>query len=115
MASSPPAAGDPGGSVLTESRPGLDASTPRMWRVLLHNDDFTTQEFVVWVLETVFRKPEAEAFEIMLHVHHAGIGVAGVYTKEIAETKVAATERLAEQHEFPLRVSMEPEPEEAKR
>jgi ATP-dependent Clp protease adaptor protein ClpS len=51
----------------------------------------------------------------MLHVHQAGIGVAGVYTKEIAETKVAATERLAEQNEFPLRVSMEPEPEEAKR
>jgi len=86
-----------------------------MWRVLLHNDDFTTQEFVVWVLETVFKRPAAEAFQVMLHVHHAGIGVAGVYTREIAETKVAATERLAEQHEFPLRVSMEPEPEEAKR
>jgi ATP-dependent Clp protease adaptor protein ClpS len=51
---------------------------------------------------------------IMLHVHHAGMGVAGVYTKEVAETKVAATERLAEQHEYPLRVSMEPEPEEGK-
>lgn len=115
MSSSTPAAADPNSGVLTESRPGLDASMPRMWRVLLHNDDFTTQEFVVWVLETVFRKAAAEAFEIMLHVHHAGIGVAGVYTKEIAETKVSATERLAEQHEFPLRVSMEPEPEEVKR
>lgn len=110
-----PTGTDPGSGVLTESRPGLESSTPRMWRVLLHNDDFTTQEFVVWVLETVFRKAAAEAFEIMLHVHRAGIGVAGVYTKEIAETKVAATESLAEQHEFPLRVSMEPEPEEAKR
>ena len=115
MSSSPSVGETPGGGVLTESRPGLESSTPRMWRVLLHNDDFTTQEFVVWVLETVFKKPSADAFEIMLHVHQAGIGVAGVYTKEIAETKVAATERLAEQNEFPLRVSMEPEPEEAKR
>ncbi len=110
-----PAGADPGSGVLTESRPGLESARPRLWRVLLHNDDFTTPEFVVWVLETVFRKSEAEAFQIMLHVHHGGVGVAGVYTKEIAETKVAATERLAEQHEFPLRVSMEPEPEEAKR
>ncbi len=114
MASNP-AGADPGSGVLAESRPGLESSTPRMWRVLLHNDDFTTQEFVVWVLETVFGKSAADAFEIMLHVHHAGIGVAGVYTREIAETRMAATERLAEQHEFPLRVSMEPEPEEAKR
>ena len=114
MASNPTGA-DPGSGVLTESRPGLDSSTPRMWRVLLHNDDFTTQEFVVWVLETVFRTSASEAFAIMLHVHHAGIGVAGVYTREIAETRMAATERVAEQHEFPLRVSMEPEPEEAKR
>jgi ATP-dependent Clp protease adaptor protein ClpS len=110
-----PAAGDPDSGVLTASKPGLDAVTPRMWRVLLHNDDFTTQEFVVWVLESVFQKSDADAFQIMLHVHHAGIGVAGIYTKEIAETKLAATERLAEQNEFPLRVSMEPEPEEAKR
>ena len=115
MSSSPSVGETPGGGVLTESRPGLESSTPRMWRVLLHNDDFTTQEFVVWVLETVFKKPSADAFEIMLHVHQAGLGVAGVYTREIAETKVAATERLAEQNEFPLRVSMEPEPEEAKR
>ncbi len=114
MASNP-AGADPGSGVITEPRPGLDSSTPRMWRVLLHNDDFTTQEFVVWVLETVFKKAGSDAFEIMLHVHHAGIGVAGVYTREIAETRMAATERLAEQHEFPLRVSMEPEPEEAKR
>ncbi len=79
MSSSTPAGATPGGGVLTESRPGLESSTPRMWRVLLHNDDFTTQEFVVWVLETVFKKPSADAFEIMLHVHQAGIGVAGVY------------------------------------
>jgi ATP-dependent Clp protease adaptor protein ClpS len=103
---------DPRGGVLTEPRPTVERTPPRPWRVLLHNDDFTTQEFVVWVLQTVFGKPTAEAMAIMLHVHHAGIGVAGSYTREVAETKVAATERLAEQHEYPLRVSMEPEPEE---
>jgi ATP-dependent Clp protease adaptor protein ClpS len=107
-----PHGADPRGGVLTESRPAVERTPPRPWRVLLHNDDFTTQEFVVWVLQTVFGKPMTEAMNIMLHVHHAGIGVAGVYTREVAETKVAATERLAEQHEFPLRVSMEPEPEE---
>lgn len=97
-----------------ESRPEVERTPPRSWRVLLHNDDYTTQEFVVWLLETVFAKSGAEATTIMLHVHHAGVGVAGVYTKEVAETKVAAAERLAEQHEYPLRVSMEPEPEEGK-
>ena len=106
---------DPRDAVLTESRSDVRQDTPRMWRVLLHNDDFTTQEFVVWVLETVFHKPPAEAMTIMLHVHHAGIGVAGIYTKDVAETKIAATERLAEQHEFPLRVTMEPEPQETRR
>jgi ATP-dependent Clp protease adaptor protein ClpS len=83
-----------------------------MWRVLLHNDDYTTQEFVVWVLETVFGKPQAEALAIMLRVHQTGLGVAGIYTRDVAETKVAAARRLAEQHEFPLLVTMEPEPQE---
>ena len=83
-----------------------------MWRVLLHNDDYTTQEFVVWVLETVFHKSTAEAFAIMMLVHQSGIGLAGIFTRDIAETKVTATRRMAEQHEYPLLVTMEPEPEE---
>lgn len=112
MSTGNPAGADPRTGVLTESRPDVERTPPRQWRVLLHNDDYTTQEFVVWLLESVFAKARAEAMAIMLHVHHAGIGVAGVYTKEVAETKVAAAERLAEQHEYPLRVSMEPEPEE---
>ena len=58
-----------------------------MWRVLLHNDDYTTQEFVVWVLESVFRKPRMEAVEVMMRVHLSGIGVAGIYTHDVAETK----------------------------
>ena len=82
---------------------------PRLWKVLLHNDDFTTQEFVVWVLESIFHLPHAEAFTIMMHVHQAGVGVAGLYTRDVAETKVKATQQLAEQHEFPLLVTIEPE------
>jgi ATP-dependent Clp protease adaptor protein ClpS len=94
---------------------GIDErlQAPRLWRVLLHNDDFTTQEFVVWVLETVFQKDPAEARAIMLHVHLSGVGVAGLYTRDVAETKQKATQRLAEQQEFPLLVTVEPEPEGA--
>jgi ATP-dependent Clp protease adaptor protein ClpS len=101
---------DPDGSTLTESRVERKVSRPRMWRVLLHNDDYTTQDFVVWVLETVFRKAPGEAFEIMMSVHRSGLGVAGVYTHDVAETKLKATRQLAEQNEFPLLVTMEPEP-----
>jgi ATP-dependent Clp protease adaptor protein ClpS len=99
-------------SVLTESRTDHKLQRPQMWRVLLHNDDYTTQEFVVWVLETVFHKSAAEAFAIMMLVHQSGLGLAGIFTRDIAETKVTATRRLAEQHEYPLLVTMEPEPEE---
>ena len=100
---------DFGESTLTESRSDQQLQQPRMWRVLLHNDDYTTQDFVVWVLETVFHKPTAEAFDIMLSVHRSGMGVAGVYTHDVAETKLKTTRHLAEEHEFPLLVTMEPE------
>ena len=103
--------GDPRESILTESRDELKLERPRMWRVLLHNDDYTTQEFVVWVLESVFRKPRAEAFTIMMSVHRSGLGVAGVYTHDVAETKLKTTRQMAEEQEFPLLVTMEPEPE----
>ena len=98
-------------STLTETRSEQKLERPRMWRVLLHNDDYTTQEFVVWVLETIFRKPRAEAFTIMMNVHRSGLGVAGVYTHDVAETKVKATQQMAEEQEFPLLVTMEPEAE----
>ena len=83
--------------------------TPRLWRVLLHNDDYTTQEFVVWVLEEVFRRTRSEAHAIMMHVHTTGIGVAGVYTRDVAETRQRQTLKLAEQEQCPLQVSIEPE------
>ena len=102
----------PSESVLTESRTTEKVQQPPMWRVLLHNDDYTTQEFVVYILETVFNKPQAEAFAIMMRVHQSGLGIAGIYTRDVAETKVKAARQLAEQNEFPLLVTMEPEPQE---
>src|SRR2546426_3406160 len=100
-------------STLTEQRQERKLQRPRLWRVLLHNDDYTTQDFVVWVLETVYHKPQAEAFTIMMSVHRTGLGIAGVYTRDVAETKVKTTKELAEGHEFPLLVTMEPETEPA--
>jgi ATP-dependent Clp protease adaptor protein ClpS len=96
-------------STLTASKPDQQVRRPRMWRVLLHNDDYTTQEFVVWVLESIFQKPFAEAFAIMMSVHQSGLGVAGVYTHDVAETKLRTTMETAEAHEFPLLVTMEPD------
>ena len=105
---------DAGESTLTESRTDQQLSPPRLWRVLLHNDDYTTQDFVVWVLESIFNKSTAEAFAIMLSVHRSGLGLAGVYTHDVAETKLKATRQAAEEHEFPLLVTMEPESESDK-
>ncbi len=82
---------------------------PPRYKVLLHNDDFTSREFVVEVLKGVFHRPEPEAVQIMLHVHNNGVGVAGIYTYEVAETKVRTVEGLASQREFPLMLSIEPE------
>jgi ATP-dependent Clp protease adaptor protein ClpS len=98
-------------STLTESRSEQKVQRPRMWRVILHNDDYTTQEFVVWVLETIFQKPRGEAFAIMMSVHRSGTGVAGIFTHDVADTKMKATQQLAEEHEFPLLVTLEPETE----
>jgi ATP-dependent Clp protease adaptor protein ClpS len=98
-------------STLTVPRVEERLKRPRMWRVLLHNDDYTTQEFVVWVLEQIFHKPHAEAFAIMLSVHQSGLGVAGVYTHDMAATKVQSATDAAEAQDFPLLVTMEPEPD----
>jgi ATP-dependent Clp protease adaptor protein ClpS len=96
-----------GTATKTRTRPKLQA--PSMWQVILHNDDYTTQDFVVMVLKSVFRKPEAEAVRIMLDVHKHGKGIAGLYPHDIAETKVLHVKALAEQREFPLLCTMEPE------
>ncbi len=80
---------------------------PPLYKVLLHNDDYTTKEFVVQVLQYVFHKEQTEAVQIMLHVHKKGIGVAGVYSYEFAETKVALVESLAKEEEYPLKCTLE--------
>ena len=91
--------------VVTESEKKL--KPPPMYKVLLHNDDYTTMEFVVEILQGVFQRSHTEATQIMLHVHRNGVGVAGVYTYEVAETKVAIVDAMARRHEFPLQCTME--------
>ena len=96
---------DPLGSIAIED--WVEIQEPPRYKVLLHNDDYTSMEFVVKILETVFRRSQQEATRIMLNVHEKGVGVAGIYTKEISETKIALVHDIARKNEFPLRCSME--------
>ncbi|MBE0556366.1 MAG: ATP-dependent Clp protease adaptor ClpS [Proteobacteria bacterium] len=80
---------------------------PKQYRIILHNDDYTTMDFVIEVLVTVFHKPVAEATQIMLDVHKRGKGFCGVYTYDIAATKAAQVHQMAEMREFPLKCSLE--------
>ena len=100
---------DFGGStgLVTKTRPKV--KKPSLYRVLLLNDDYTPMEFVVHVLERYFNKAREEATEIMLHVHKTGVGLCGVYTYEVAETKVAQVMDAARQHQHPLQCTMEKE------
>ncbi len=93
--------------VLTESETKLEK--PRLFRVLLHNDDFTTMEFVVFVLEYVFNLTAPEAFSIMLKVHNEGLGIAGVYPYEVASMKSEKAMNLAKAREYPLLCTVEEE------
>jgi len=96
---------DPGTLVIT--RPKTKAKRPNMYRVLLLNDDYTPMEFVVHVLERFFQKSREEATRVMLHVHHHGVGECGVYTYEVAETKVTQVMDFARKHQHPLQCVME--------
>jgi ATP-dependent Clp protease adaptor protein ClpS len=108
---STPKKSDSDTSVITrpavKSKPKLEK--PRLYKVLLHNDHYTPMEFVVMILQQVFHKTEAEAVAIMLHAHTHEYAVAGVYSFEIAETKVAETMAMADKAQFPLLCTMEPE------
>jgi ATP-dependent Clp protease adaptor protein ClpS len=112
----PKSAGRNGGSkqdddgktdVVTKTKP--KTKKPSLYKVLILNDDYTPMEFVVFVLERFFSKGREEATRIMLHVHHKGVGICGVFTYEIAETKVAQVMDMARQHGHPLQCTMEKE------
>jgi ATP-dependent Clp protease adaptor protein ClpS len=96
-----------GGEVLERTR--QETKKPELYKVLLLNDDYTTMDFVVDVLETIFHKQPAEAYRIMMMVHTQGKGLCGVYPHEVAETKVATVIDLARENGFPLLAAMEPE------
>jgi len=85
----------------------IEIKEPSMYRVILHNDDYTTMEFVVEVLQKIFHKSRSEAEEIMWRVHEKGSAVCGVYTYEIAQTKAEQVKRLARQNDFPLLATIE--------
>ena len=97
--------GAPGTAVITKTRP--QTKRPNLYRVLLLNDDYTPMEFVVHVLERFFSKDQEAAHRIMMHVHQHGIGECGVFTYEVAETKVAQVIETARRHQHPLQCTME--------
>ena len=96
-----------GEEVLERTR--QETKEPALFKVILLNDDYTTMEFVVLVLEQVFHKSPAEAFRVMMHVHTQGKGLCGLYPHDIAETKIATVHEMAQEHGFPLRADMEAE------
>ena len=112
-----PGDNDKNGDLDTRTKPKGELGTlekpkterPPLYEVLLHNDDYTTQEFVVHILMKFFSKTETEATHIMLNVHHRGHGVAGLFTKDVAETKVDQVTDFAKERGMPLRLTAEPE------
>ena len=106
MAQVPREGEDDDSAVKTESKKKTDKV--RRWKVVLHTDDYTTMEFVVFILMKFFHKSETEATHIMLSVHHMGSGVAGIYTKDVAETKVKEVSDYAKERSMPLRLTAEP-------
>jgi ATP-dependent Clp protease adaptor protein ClpS len=95
--------------VVPKTKAEKETRRPPLFKVLLHNDDYTTQEFVDWVLMTVFNHDPESAHRIMLNVHMHGVGVAGIYPFEVAETKAQKTMSLARESEYPLLATLEPE------
>jgi len=98
---------DAGTDIVTETRP--KTKKPSLYKVLLPNDDYTPMEFVVYVLERFFNKSGEDATRVMLHVHQKGVGVCGVFTFEVAETKVAQVMNFSRQNDHPLQCMMEKE------
>ena len=90
-----------------KERAETKSQDPKLYNVILLNDDYTTMEFVLQILETLFQKSPAEAYRIMMHVHRNGRGLAGVYTWEVAETKVEKVTTLSREAGYPLRATIE--------
>ena len=84
-----------------------EVKEPSLYKVLLHNDDYTTMDFVIMILGTVFNKEITEATRIMLNVHNQGVGIAGVYTREVGETKISVVHNMARKNQYPLKCSLE--------
>ena len=99
--------GNTGTGIVTRTRP--KTKKPSLYKVLLLNDDYTPMEFVVHILEKFFSKSREDAVEVMLHVHRHGVGVCGVFTFEVAETKVAQVIEFSRRHQHPLQCTMEKE------
>jgi len=99
---------DQRGDVAVAKKPKPKTKKPKNYIVILHNDDYTSMEFVVQVLETVFHKSPSEAAALMLQVHQTGRGIAGTYSREVAESKVAKVHAVAQRNGYPLRASYEP-------
>ena len=97
----------PSGDVRVAEKSRSRTDTPPLYRVLMHNDDYTTMEFVIQVLEVVFRKQPLEATRIMLNIHVKGVGMCGVFPFEIAETKIEQVHSLARKEGYPLKCSLE--------
>ena len=91
----------------TVSKEKVKVTPPKLYKVILLNDDYTTMDFVVSVLEAIFKKSPAEAVQIMLQVHNNGRGICGIFSKQIAETKIVLVHRRAQTEGFPLRCTME--------
>jgi ATP-dependent Clp protease adaptor protein ClpS len=99
----------PGPGEKLQERVKVQKQEPTLYKVVLLNDDYTTMEFVVLILEQVFHKSPAEAFRVMMHVHTQGKGLCGLYPHDIAETKIETVHEMAKEHGFPLRADMEAE------
>jgi len=97
----------PGVGVVSKTAP--KTKRPSLYKVLLLNDDYTPQEFVVWLLQSIFKKDAEDAVQVMMHVHQNGVGICGVYTYEVAETKVAQVMELSRRNQHPLQCTMERE------
>ena len=99
--------GNTGTGIVTKTRP--KTKKPSLYKVLLLNDDYTPMEFVVHILERIFGKSREEAVDVMLHVHRHGVGICGIFTFEVAETKVAQVIEFSRRHQHPLQCTMEKE------